>query len=159
METIHVTFDELHQTMAPIRISSGPEPFMMTPRQLNSGLAPSPVPATTYIPPTDKDLEMLFQPMFDEYFDSQADLHPSVTQADLHPSVNPVAGEPSFAQSTSGDVSLTEPNQVTQPPDHLRRWTKDYPLDNIVGVTPRQGGNARHNMKDINIAHGIFIEE
>ncbi|GJS25130.1 hypothetical protein Tco_0453762 [Tanacetum coccineum] len=49
---------------------------------------------------------------------------PSITQADLHPSVNPVAGEPSSAQSTSGDVSLTEPNQVTQPPDHLRRWTK-----------------------------------
>ncbi|GKC09388.1 integrase, catalytic region, zinc finger, CCHC-type containing protein [Tanacetum coccineum] len=69
METIHVTFDELHQTMAPVRISSGPEPIMMTPGQLNSGLAPSPVPATTYIPPTDKDLEILFQPMFDEYFE------------------------------------------------------------------------------------------
>ncbi|GJY09567.1 hypothetical protein Tco_0377752 [Tanacetum coccineum] len=56
----------------------------------------------------------------------------SITQADLHPSVNPVAGEPSSAQSTSGDVSLAEPNQVTQPPDHLRRWTKDHPLDNNV---------------------------
>ncbi|GJV06861.1 hypothetical protein Tco_1344517 [Tanacetum coccineum] len=29
METIHVTFDELHQKMAPVRISSGPEPKMM----------------------------------------------------------------------------------------------------------------------------------
>ncbi|GKB74737.1 retrovirus-related pol polyprotein from transposon TNT 1-94 [Tanacetum coccineum] len=152
-------------------------------------LAPSPVPATTYIPPTDKDLEILFQPMFDEYFDQSTDsepvptatvvnapivstntsvsttiaqdapstshslsssqVHPSVfpqgvaagptiedtsiTQADLHPSVNPVAGEPSSAQSTSGDVSLAEPNQVNQPPDHLRKWTKDHPLDNIVG--------------------------
>ncbi|GJX93050.1 retrovirus-related pol polyprotein from transposon TNT 1-94 [Tanacetum coccineum] len=56
METIHVTFEEMHQTMAPVRFSSGPEPFMMTPGQLNSGLAPSPVPATTYIPPIDKDL-------------------------------------------------------------------------------------------------------
>ncbi|GJV27488.1 putative ribonuclease H-like domain-containing protein [Tanacetum coccineum] len=193
METIHVTFDEMHQTMAPVRISSGPEPIMMTPGQLNSGLAPSPVPATTYIPPTDKDLEILFQPMFDEYFDQSTDsepvpmatvvnapivstntsvsttiaqdapstshslsssqVHPlvfpqgvaagptiedtSITQADLHPSVNPVAGEPSSAQSTSGDVSLTEPNQVTQPPDHLRRWTKDHPLDNIVGNPSR----------------------
>ncbi|GJX25388.1 hypothetical protein Tco_0231684 [Tanacetum coccineum] len=35
--------------------------------------------------------------------------------------------------STSGDVSLAEPNQVNQPPDHLRKWTKDHPLDNIVG--------------------------
>ncbi|GJS28533.1 hypothetical protein Tco_0489153 [Tanacetum coccineum] len=36
----------------------------------------------------------------------------SITQADLHPSVNPVEGEPSSAQSTSGDVSLAEPNQL-----------------------------------------------
>ncbi|GJU98266.1 hypothetical protein Tco_1327537 [Tanacetum coccineum] len=139
--------------------SSGPEPFMMTPGQLNSGLAPSHVLATTNIPPTDKDLEILFQPMVDEYFEQSTDSEPvpmdtvvnapivstntsvsttiaqdapsishychptsasssllkgfcagptiedtSITQADLHPSVNPVAGEPSFAQSTSGDL-------------------------------------------------------
>ncbi|GKF97378.1 hypothetical protein Tco_0293199, partial [Tanacetum coccineum] len=45
----------------------------------------------------------------------------SITQADLHPSVNPVVAEPGSAQSTSGDVSLAEPNQVNQPPDHLRK--------------------------------------
>ncbi|GKD17370.1 hypothetical protein Tco_1206528, partial [Tanacetum coccineum] len=33
--------------MAPICISLGPEPIMMTPGQLNSGLVSSPVPATT----------------------------------------------------------------------------------------------------------------
>ncbi|GKC05439.1 retrovirus-related pol polyprotein from transposon TNT 1-94 [Tanacetum coccineum] len=37
----------------------------------------------------------------------------------------------------SGDVSLVEPNQVNQPPDHLRKWTKDHPLDNIVGNPSR----------------------
>ncbi|GKG50563.1 hypothetical protein Tco_0521663, partial [Tanacetum coccineum] len=58
METIHVTFDEMHQTMAPVRMSSGPEPIIMTPGQLKSRLAP-----------TDKELEMLFQPMFDEYLE------------------------------------------------------------------------------------------
>ncbi|GKB48231.1 hypothetical protein Tco_0898984, partial [Tanacetum coccineum] len=31
METIHVTFDEMHQTRAPVRMSSGPEPVIMTP--------------------------------------------------------------------------------------------------------------------------------
>ncbi|GKB92672.1 retrovirus-related pol polyprotein from transposon TNT 1-94 [Tanacetum coccineum] len=65
--------------MAPVRISSGPEPIMMTPGKLNSGLAPSPVPATTYIPPTDKDLEILFQPMFNEYFDQSIDGEPVPT--------------------------------------------------------------------------------
>ncbi|GKF78042.1 hypothetical protein Tco_0230512 [Tanacetum coccineum] len=48
--------DYTGRTMALVRISSGPEPIMMTPGQLNSGLAPSTVPATTYISPTDKDL-------------------------------------------------------------------------------------------------------
>ncbi|GJT67281.1 integrase, catalytic region, zinc finger, CCHC-type containing protein [Tanacetum coccineum] len=193
METIHVTFDELHPTMAPVHISSGPEPIIMTPRQLSSGLAPSQVPVTTTIPPTDKDLEILFQPMFDEYFEQSTDsesvptatvvnalivsmntyvsttiaqdapstsnslsssqVHPlvfsqavavgptikdtSITQVGLHPSVNPIAGEPDSAQSTSGDVSLAEPNQVNQPPDHLRKRTKDHPLDNIVGNPSR----------------------
>ncbi|GJY95179.1 hypothetical protein Tco_0511540 [Tanacetum coccineum] len=35
------------------------------------------------------------------------------------------------------DVSLAEPNQVSQPPDHLRKWTKDHPLDNIIGNPSR----------------------
>ncbi|GKC26115.1 integrase, catalytic region, zinc finger, CCHC-type containing protein [Tanacetum coccineum] len=166
METIHVTFDEMHQTMAPVRMSSGPEPIIMTPGQLKSGLAP-----------TDKELEMLFQPMFDEYLEqsrvnepvpsatevnaqvvppgtslsttiaqdapstsassSTSDMHHPVrhqgiaeeptledspiTHDVLHPSFNPVTGEPGSAQSSSGNVNLTEPNQVTQPPDHLRK--------------------------------------
>nr|GEX23977.1 integrase, catalytic region, zinc finger, CCHC-type, peptidase aspartic, catalytic [Tanacetum cinerariifolium] len=34
-----------------------------------SGLVPNPVPAPPYVPPTNKELEMLFQLMFDEYFE------------------------------------------------------------------------------------------
>ncbi|GKE43927.1 hypothetical protein Tco_1471211, partial [Tanacetum coccineum] len=60
-----------------------------------------------------------------------------ITQATLHPSNNPVTREPGSAQSSSGDVSMAEPNQVTQPPDHLRKWSKDHPLDNIVGNPSR----------------------
>ncbi|GKB39560.1 hypothetical protein Tco_0884502 [Tanacetum coccineum] len=70
---------DLEECMAPVRIILGPEPIMMTPGQLNSGLAPSPVPATTYIPPTDKDLEILFQPMLDEYFDQSTNSEPVPT--------------------------------------------------------------------------------
>ncbi|GJT11175.1 retrovirus-related pol polyprotein from transposon TNT 1-94 [Tanacetum coccineum] len=44
-----------------------------------SWLAPSSVPATTYIPPTYKDLEILFQPMFDEYFDQSTRYEPVPT--------------------------------------------------------------------------------
>ncbi|GJW37853.1 hypothetical protein Tco_0060773 [Tanacetum coccineum] len=52
METIHVIFDEMHQSMDHVRMSSGPEPIIMTLGQLKSGLAP-----------TDKELEILFQPI------------------------------------------------------------------------------------------------
>ncbi|GKE60551.1 integrase, catalytic region, zinc finger, CCHC-type containing protein [Tanacetum coccineum] len=47
----------------------GPEPILLTPRQFSSGLVPNPIPAAPYVPPTNKDLEILFQPMFDEYLE------------------------------------------------------------------------------------------
>ncbi|GJR07677.1 hypothetical protein Tco_0790329 [Tanacetum coccineum] len=37
METIHVTFDEMHQSMAPARMRSGPEPLIMTQDNSNQG--------------------------------------------------------------------------------------------------------------------------
>ncbi|GJV29558.1 hypothetical protein Tco_1386006 [Tanacetum coccineum] len=55
----------------------------------------------------------------------------------LHPLLNPVTEEPGSAHSSSGNVNSAEPYQVNQPPDHLRRWTKDHPLDNIVGNPSR----------------------
>ncbi|GJY57642.1 integrase, catalytic region, zinc finger, CCHC-type containing protein [Tanacetum coccineum] len=137
METIHVTFDEMHQSMAPVRMSSGPEPFIMTPGQLKSGLAP-----------TDKELEMLFQPMFDEHLEQSRGNEPVPSATEITAHVVPPgtslsttialdAPSTSSAQSLSGNVNSAEPTQVNYPPDHLRRWTKDHPLDNIVGNPSR----------------------
>ncbi|GKE00760.1 retrovirus-related pol polyprotein from transposon TNT 1-94 [Tanacetum coccineum] len=167
METIHVTFDEMHQSMALVHISSGPEPMSMMPGQFSSGLIPNQVHAPNYVLPTDKDLELLFQHMFDEYFEvTKVDepvpsatavnaqvvppIRPTIedtpiTQATLHPSVNPVTRELGFAQSSSGDVSIAEPNQANQPPTHLRKWSKDHPLDNIVGNPSRPHIDIRHH--------------
>ncbi|GKA10150.1 retrovirus-related pol polyprotein from transposon TNT 1-94, partial [Tanacetum coccineum] len=36
---------------------------------MSSGLVPNSVPAAPYVPPTNKELEILFQPMFDEYME------------------------------------------------------------------------------------------
>ncbi|GJU82928.1 retrovirus-related pol polyprotein from transposon TNT 1-94 [Tanacetum coccineum] len=41
-----------------------------------------------------------------------------------------------------------EPNQVTQPPDHLRKWTKDHPLDNIVGNPSRTVSTRKQLVSD-----------
>ncbi|GJW20326.1 retrovirus-related pol polyprotein from transposon TNT 1-94 [Tanacetum coccineum] len=56
MEIIQVQFNELTEQMAPVHISLGPEPILMTSGQINSGLVPNPVPITPYVPPTNKDL-------------------------------------------------------------------------------------------------------
>ncbi|GJY18996.1 integrase, catalytic region, zinc finger, CCHC-type containing protein [Tanacetum coccineum] len=77
METIHVQFNELFEPMAPVRLSIGPTPTFLTPGHISVGildlmrqrLVPNPVPAAPYVPPTNKELEILFQPMFDEYLE------------------------------------------------------------------------------------------
>ncbi|GJZ41760.1 retrovirus-related pol polyprotein from transposon TNT 1-94 [Tanacetum coccineum] len=155
METIHVTFDELHHIMATVHISSGPEHMSMTPEQFSSGLIPNQVHATNYVLQTDKDLELLFQPICTttSFSPSSSGTQPPViqhdvvviptiedtliTQATLHPSNNPVTREPGSAQPSSGDVTIAEPNQVNKPPAYLRKWSKDHPLDNIVGNPSR----------------------
>ncbi|GJW21558.1 hypothetical protein Tco_0032180 [Tanacetum coccineum] len=67
METIHVEFEVL-TAMASEQFSSGPELQLMTPGTISSGLAQKPSPSTPYVPPTKKYWDILFQPMFDEYF-------------------------------------------------------------------------------------------
>ncbi|GJV68408.1 integrase, catalytic region, zinc finger, CCHC-type containing protein [Tanacetum coccineum] len=69
METIHVQFNELTEQMDPVHTSTGPKPILLTPGQISSGLLSDPVPAGPYVPPTNKDLEILFQPKFDEYLE------------------------------------------------------------------------------------------
>ncbi|GKF95310.1 hypothetical protein Tco_0288045 [Tanacetum coccineum] len=69
METIHVQIDEMTEQMAPVQLSTGPAPNFLTPGQISLGLFPNSIPAAPYVPPTNKELEILFQPMFDEYME------------------------------------------------------------------------------------------
>nr|GEY23279.1 retrovirus-related Pol polyprotein from transposon TNT 1-94 [Tanacetum cinerariifolium] len=83
INTIHITFDELTGQTVPVQTSLGPAPKPLMPRPISSGLVPNPTPAIPYVPPTKKELEILFQPMFDEYFelstsDQQVPLAPAV---------------------------------------------------------------------------------
>nr|GEU54019.1 copia protein [Tanacetum cinerariifolium] len=159
------------------------------PNSYPSGLVPDHVPAAPYIPPTNKDLEILFQPMFDEYLEphnfkrpvpptpaaqvpvvlastpssttidqdassisyspSSSIVQPSIShqgvaagptikdnrfaQADNDPFVNVFAPKPSSDESSSRDASSAESTQVTQPRNHLEKWSKDHPLDNVIG--------------------------
>ncbi|GKE84320.1 putative ribonuclease H-like domain-containing protein, partial [Tanacetum coccineum] len=148
----------LFDPMAPVHISPGPEPILLTPGQISSGLVPDSVPATPYVPPTNEDLEILFQPMFDEYLEppnverpvppAPAIQVPVVStgvatgpniednpfaQANNDPFVNVFAQEPSSEESSSGDVSSAESTKFIKPHNHLGKWSKDHPLDNVIG--------------------------
>ncbi|GJR80075.1 retrovirus-related pol polyprotein from transposon TNT 1-94 [Tanacetum coccineum] len=190
IETIHVTFDEL-TTMAYEQFSSGPGPQIMTPITLSSGLVPNPSSPTPYVPPTKKDWEILFQPMFDEYFSPPTSVTsqvpaatalvpvdstgiPSSTLVDQDapsPSTSqtpqetqaPVLSfgveeenhdievahmdndqyfsipipEPSSEESSSQVVILNNVYSVNQPPEHISKWTKDHPIDNVIGDPSR----------------------
>ncbi|GJS31183.1 putative ribonuclease H-like domain-containing protein [Tanacetum coccineum] len=109
METIHVTFDEMHQSMAPVRISSGPEPFIMTPGQLKSGLAP-----------TDKELEMLFQPMFDEHLEQSRVNEPVPSATDIDAQVVPPGTSVSttIAQDAPSTSASSSTSDIHHPVQH-----------------------------------------
>ncbi|GKD03065.1 hypothetical protein Tco_1178039, partial [Tanacetum coccineum] len=67
MKTIHVDFDEL-TAMASEQSSLRPTLYEITPEIINSRLVQNPPSTTPYVPPTKNDWDLLFQPMFDEYF-------------------------------------------------------------------------------------------
>ncbi|GJU57057.1 retrovirus-related pol polyprotein from transposon TNT 1-94 [Tanacetum coccineum] len=175
--------------MAPVHISTGPEPILLMPEQISSGLVPNPVPVAPYVPPTNKYLEILFQSMFDEYLEppgvekpvhpapavqvlvvlvgtpssttldqdapstshslSSSEVQPPISyqgvaagptiednpfaQAEDNPFVNVFAPKPGSKESSSGDISSIESTQFIQPYNHLEKWSKDHPLDNIIG--------------------------
>nr|GEU53087.1 retrovirus-related Pol polyprotein from transposon TNT 1-94 [Tanacetum cinerariifolium] len=188
-----------------------PAPLFLIPGQISSGIVPNPVPAAPNVPPTDKELEILFQPMFNEYLESSrverpvsptlavpvpvnsastpssttidqdapspshslssSELRsPSLQQGvavgstiikdnpfalvDNDPFVNVFASEPSSEASLFGDVSLPESTHVTQPHHHLRKMSKDHPLDNVISNPSRSVDGQR-----ISTREGIDFEE
>nr|GEX21691.1 hypothetical protein [Tanacetum cinerariifolium] len=194
METIHVQFDELTEPMDHVHLGTGPAPNFLTPGQISSGLIPNSVLVTPYATSTNKELEILFQPMFDEYLEPpraersvspaqavQAPVHsagtplsttinqdaptPSISPSSsalqshsLHqrvadepnymedhtnapvdnpPFINVFASEPHSEASSSGDISLTESPYVSQKLHHLNKWSKDHPLDDVIGNPSR----------------------
>ncbi|GJZ34559.1 retrovirus-related pol polyprotein from transposon TNT 1-94 [Tanacetum coccineum] len=171
-------------------------PTFLMPGQISSGLVPNLVPTAPYVPPTNKELEILFQPMFNEYIEpphvkrpvsptlavpvlinsagtpssttidqdapspshspsSSALQSPSFHQgvavgstiiednlfahANNDPFVNVFASEPSSEASSFGDASSAESTHITQPHHHLRKRSKDHPLDNVIGNLSRLG--------------------
>ncbi|GKE21418.1 hypothetical protein Tco_1432930, partial [Tanacetum coccineum] len=108
METIHVQFDDLTEHMAPVQLSTGPAPTFLTHRQISLGLVPNPIPTAPYVPSTNKELEILFQPMFDEYMEPPRVKRP----------VSPALAF-SVPVNSAGTPSSTTIDQDAPSPSHL----------------------------------------
>nr|GEX63373.1 integrase, catalytic region, zinc finger, CCHC-type, peptidase aspartic, catalytic [Tanacetum cinerariifolium] len=60
-----------------------------------------------------------------------------VSPVDNNPFVNIFAPEPHSEASLSGDIRSTESTYVSQTLHHLNKWSKDHPLDNVIGNPSR----------------------
>ncbi|GJR93815.1 putative ribonuclease H-like domain-containing protein [Tanacetum coccineum] len=195
VETIHVDFDEL-TALASEHSSSGPALHEMTPATISSGLMPNPHPSTPFIPPSQTDWDMLFQPLFDEFLNPLPSVNhpapevvapevialvladstgsPSLTIVDqdapspsnsqktpeTEPPVIPndveednhdievahMGNDPYFYvpipeipsdQPSSSDSIHTIVHSDHQISEHNSKWTKDHPLENIIGKLAR----------------------
>nr|GEV21840.1 retrovirus-related Pol polyprotein from transposon TNT 1-94 [Tanacetum cinerariifolium] len=137
--------------MAPMRLSTGHAPTFFTPGQISSGPVPNPVPAAPYVPPTNKDLEILFQPMFDEYLEpphvkrpvSLALAVPVLVNSASIPSsttINQDAPSPSHSQSSSAIQSPNSHKSVaagsTTNEDNLFAPVDNDPFVNVFALKP-----------------------
>nr|GEX92566.1 retrovirus-related Pol polyprotein from transposon TNT 1-94 [Tanacetum cinerariifolium] len=166
VETIHVDFDEL-TAMASEQISSRPALNEMTHAIISSGLVPKPSSSTPYVPPSRNGWDLQFQLLFDELLTPSPIVDPPAhevialtadvilpVQVDLtdveedihdievaHMGNDLLFGMP-IPEVASDQSSLTVSSHTIVQPDHLipqhnSKWTKDQPLDNIIGQLSR----------------------
>nr|GEV07303.1 copia protein [Tanacetum cinerariifolium] len=104
METIHLQFVELSKPMATLQLSTGPAPTFFMLGQISLRLVLNLVPAAPYVPPPNKELEILFQPMFDEYLEPlyvERPVSPAPAVPVSSTSIDQYAPSPSHSSSSS----------------------------------------------------------
>ncbi|GJT28088.1 retrovirus-related pol polyprotein from transposon TNT 1-94 [Tanacetum coccineum] len=159
IKTMNVTFDEL-SAMAFEQSSSKPGLQGMTSRQISSGLDLTYAPSTiTTQQPTEGELDLLFEAMYDDHIGgqpsatlrtvpaAQAPQHQPATITDNVPNamfdentfVNPFATPSTSATESSTSQYVDPSNMYTfyQPYPHDYQWTKDHPLEQVIGESSR----------------------
>nr|GEZ29460.1 integrase, catalytic region, zinc finger, CCHC-type, peptidase aspartic, catalytic [Tanacetum cinerariifolium] len=87
------------------QFSLGPVPQLMTPGTISSGLRPNHIPQPPYVPPTKNDKDLLFQPMFNDYFNPPLSFVSPVQAAAAPRPVDP-ASSPSSTTIDQDESSL-----------------------------------------------------
>ncbi|GJU62542.1 retrovirus-related pol polyprotein from transposon TNT 1-94 [Tanacetum coccineum] len=159
METMNLTFDEL-SAMAFEQISLKPRLQRMTSGQISSGLDLLYAPPTIATQrPTEGELDLLFEAMYDDHVDGQPSAAlrtiPAAQAPQPHPVtiadnvlnamfddntfVNPFATPSTSAAESSSSQYMDPSNMHTfyQLYPHEYQWTKDHPLEQVIGEPSR----------------------
>ncbi|GKA13266.1 retrovirus-related pol polyprotein from transposon TNT 1-94 [Tanacetum coccineum] len=115
IETMNVQFDELTQ-MAFEQHGSGPELHGLTSRHISSGLVQNQATPTSVKTPTKNDWDVLFQPMFDEYFKPPSAVSTPISAATLLPPDTAGASLSSSSIDKAAPSPSTSPNETTSSP-------------------------------------------
>nr|GEY06749.1 retrovirus-related Pol polyprotein from transposon TNT 1-94 [Tanacetum cinerariifolium] len=143
IKTIHVYFDEL-TPMASEHSSSEPALYEMTPATICLGLVPNPPPSTPVDHPAPEVIalitdgvapEPLHQPgAYGYILEENHDLNVA------HMNNDPFFGNPipeNDSESSSSDIIPTVVHTAAPNSEHVKKWTKDHPLDNIISELER----------------------
>ncbi|GJU98328.1 retrovirus-related pol polyprotein from transposon TNT 1-94 [Tanacetum coccineum] len=77
----------------------------------------------------------------------EADHDIKVAHMDNNPYVDFPIPEPSSEESSTQVVIPNNVYSVNQPPEHINKWTKDHPIDNVIG-DPSRPVSTRHELQD-----------
>nr|GEU70134.1 retrovirus-related Pol polyprotein from transposon TNT 1-94 [Tanacetum cinerariifolium] len=129
VETIHVDFDEL-SAMAYEHSSSGPALNEMTPAAISSGLVQKLSSSTPHTTPETQSF-VIPQDVEEDIRDIE------VARMGNDPLFGVPIPEVTYAQYSSTVSPYTIVQSDHQIPQHNSKWTKDHPMDNIIGQLSR----------------------
>nr|GFD08577.1 hypothetical protein [Tanacetum cinerariifolium] len=146
-ETVHVTFDELTKGLTPTHNSVGLAPNSHTSIQNSAKLEISALqlgrtrselvnePSPPSVPPIKAQLSELFYPLFadDDEVAPTSNVHPNLDDIDDGNIFDPYVANEEASSSNTADVNVT----YNSPPPHVQTWTKDHPLENMIGELNR----------------------
>nr|GEY97691.1 hypothetical protein [Tanacetum cinerariifolium] len=159
METMNVSFDEL-SAMDFDQRSSKPRLNSMTSGHISSGLDLTYAPSTiTTQQPSEHELDLLFESMYDDYIGDTAPIPTNSSSlatnilitfldvdelnlnamVDGNTFVNPFANSSITATASSSSQNMDPSNMHTfyQPYPHEFQWTKDHPMEQVIGAPSR----------------------
>ncbi|GJS29170.1 retrovirus-related pol polyprotein from transposon TNT 1-94 [Tanacetum coccineum] len=130
-----------------LKADIGHAPQLMTPGTLSSRLMPNPPSLIPYVPPTNNDWDILFQPMFDELFSPPPSVVSPVPTAVVRRPTDPTGSPVSTSIERDAPSASTSSNQEQEhflesysnvqssytPFELFGKRTKNHPLANVIG--------------------------